>query len=184
MRARCGGGAVAWVAGFLAAPSTWGSWQKGDQEIHTLLVPYTRRVWQPVLANTLQYSCLENLPPWQRSLEGHSLQGCKELDTTKVILCAKIQDYFLPLSALSQWELSMKVAQLLGLQGPWCCQVCRDIDCLCRRRYGPLGVIFQVSCSWQSEGLFGQSFSIAPPFRHLDGSLASGPSLMFGRSGT
>jgi len=44
--------------------------------------------------------------------------------------------------------------------------------------------LFQASCSWQSEGLFGQSFSIAPPFRHLDGSLASGPSLLFGRSGT
>ena len=55
VRARCGGGAAAWVAGFLAAPGTQGSWQLGQQKIQ-----WSRRVWQPVLANTLQYSCLEN----------------------------------------------------------------------------------------------------------------------------
>ena len=36
----------------------------------------------------LQYSCLEDPSPQQRSLAGHSLQGCKELDTTKTILSA------------------------------------------------------------------------------------------------
>ena len=55
----------------------------------------------------------------------------------------------------------MKVAQLLDLQGPWWRQVCRDMDCLCRRSYGPIRVFFQAFCSWRSEGLFGQSFSIA-----------------------
>ena len=29
--------------------------------------------------------------------------------------------HFLPVAALSQWKLSVKVAQLLGLQGPWLC---------------------------------------------------------------
>ena len=33
VRARCGGGAAAWIAGVLAAPSTQGSWQLGQQEI-------------------------------------------------------------------------------------------------------------------------------------------------------
>ena len=65
--ARCGGGAAAWVAGVLTAPGTQGSWQRGQQEIQC-----SRRVWQPVLANTLQYSCLESPLPWQRSLAGHS----------------------------------------------------------------------------------------------------------------
>ena len=32
-RARCGGGAVAWVTRLLAAPGTQGSWQLGQQEI-------------------------------------------------------------------------------------------------------------------------------------------------------
>ena len=31
-KARCGGGAAAWVAGALAAPGTQGSWQLGQQE--------------------------------------------------------------------------------------------------------------------------------------------------------
>ena len=33
VRARCGGGAAAWVAGVLAAPGTQGSWQLGQEEI-------------------------------------------------------------------------------------------------------------------------------------------------------
>ena len=33
VRARCGGGAPAWVAGVLAAPGTQGSWWQGQQEI-------------------------------------------------------------------------------------------------------------------------------------------------------
>ena len=81
VRARCGGGAAAWVAGVLAAPGTQENWWLGQQEIQC-----SRRVWQPVLANMLQYSSLENPLSCQRSLVGHSLQGCKESDTTKVIL--------------------------------------------------------------------------------------------------
>ena len=76
---------------------------------------------------------------------------------------------FLPVAALPQRGLSVNVAQQLGLWGPWRCQVCRDTDCLRCRRYGPMGAFFQASCSWQSEGLFGQSFSIAPPIQTLRG---------------
>ena len=72
VRARCGGGAAAWVARVLAAPGTQESWGLGQQEIQC-----SRRVWQPGLANILQYFCLEKPPPWQRSLAGHSLQGRK-----------------------------------------------------------------------------------------------------------
>ena len=67
VRARCGVGAATWVAGVLAAPGTRG-WWLGKQEIY-----YFRRVWQPVMANMLQYSRMENPLPWQRSLAGHSL---------------------------------------------------------------------------------------------------------------
>ena len=58
VRARCGGGAAAWVAGVLAAPGTQGSWWPGQHEIQC-----SRRVWQPVLASTLQDSSLENPQP-------------------------------------------------------------------------------------------------------------------------
>ena len=66
------------------------------------------------------------LPGEQRSLAGRSLQGQEELDTAKVT--ARIDArLLLPVAALPQCELSMKVAQLLGLQGPWWHQVCRDL---------------------------------------------------------
>ena len=45
-----------------------------------------QRVWQPVMANSLQCSCLENPPPCPRSLASHSLQGRKESDRTEEIL--------------------------------------------------------------------------------------------------
>ena len=76
---------------------------------------------------------------------------------------------FLPVAALPQWEVSMKIVQLLGLWGPWRCQVCRNMDCLCCRSYGPIRVFFWASCSWGSEHLFGQSFSLAPPIQALRG---------------
>ena len=43
--------------------------------------------------------------------------------------------------------------------------MCRDTDCLHHRSYGPIRIFFQTSCSWRSEGLFGQSFSVAPPIQ-------------------
>ena len=55
--ASCGGGAAAWVAGFLAAPGTQRSWRLGPKEIQCF-----RRVWTPVMTNTFQYSCLGNAP--------------------------------------------------------------------------------------------------------------------------
>ena len=45
----------------------------------------------------------------------------------------------------------------------------QDTDCLCCRSCGPIRVFFRVSCSWQSEGLFGQSFSVALPSLALRG---------------
>ena len=81
VRVRCGGGAAAWVRGVQEVPGTQGSWQLGQQETQCF-----RRAWQPVLANALQYFCLENPPPWQRTLAGDSLQGHKWSDTTEVTL--------------------------------------------------------------------------------------------------
>ena len=58
---------------------------------------------------------------------------------------------------------------LLDFQGPWWHQGCRDRDfpnCKC---YGLVRVFFQASCSWWSGGLFGQSFSVAPPIQEFWG---------------
>ena len=59
--------------------------------------------------------------------------------------------------------------QLLGLWGPWLQQMCRDMDCLCPRSYGPIRVFLWASWSWWSECLFNQSFSIALPIQTLRG---------------
>ena len=107
-------------------------------------------------------------PPWQRSLEGHSLQGPKSQTLLKWP-CMHGHTNFLSVAALPQWELSVKVAQLLSLQGPWQCQVCRDTDCLCHRNYGLTTVFFLASCSWWSEGLFDQAFSVGTPGQVLRG---------------
>jgi len=77
--------------------------------------------------------------------------------------------FFLPVAALPQWGVSGKVVQLLGLRGRWWHHVCRDTDCLHWRSYSPIRVFFPASCSWQSEGLFGQSFSIASLIQALRG---------------
>ena len=77
--------------------------------------------------------------------------------------------HLFPVAALPQSELSMKVVQLLGLQGPWQRQVCRNTDCLHCRSSGPIRVFSQASCGWRSENLFGRSFFIAPPVLVLRG---------------
>ena len=165
VRARWGGGAAAWVAGVLAAPSTQGNWQPGQQEIQC-----SRRVWQPVLANMLQYSCLENPPPWHKPGRPQSaVHRVAKSQTWPKQPCVHRCKTFLPVAALPEWELSVKVVPLLGLRGHCRCQVCRDMDCLCRRSCGPIRVFFWASCSWWSEGLFGQSFSVALPIQALRG---------------
>ena len=67
------------------------------------------------------------------------------------------EDLGLPL-----WGPGVEVVQLLGFQGLWRRQVCRAVDCLRHRSHGPIGVFFQDSCL-ATGGLFGQSFSVAPP---------------------
>ena len=66
VRAGCGGGAAARVAGVLAAPGSQGGWRLGQQEIEC-----SRRVWQPGLTITFQYPCLEK-PFSDRSVAGQS----------------------------------------------------------------------------------------------------------------
>ena len=158
-RARCGGGAAAWVSGVLAAPGTQGGWWPGQQEIEC-----SRRVWQPVLANTLQYSCLES-PPIRKPGRPQSTRSQRSDPEHK----AGFLFFFFPVAALPQWGLSVKVVQLLGLRGPRWHQVFRDTNFLHRRSYGPIRVFCLASCSWRSESFFGQSFSVAPPVQALRG---------------
>jgi len=102
-------------------------------------------------------------PPWQISLAATVYRIAKSWTWLKWP-CAHRCKTFLPAP-----EMSVKVEQLLDLWGLWWCQVHRDMDWLHSRSYGPLRVFFRASCSWRSEGLFGQSFSIDPPVQALRG---------------
>ena len=157
VRAKCRGGSAAWVARVLAAPGTQ-SWQLGQQS--------SKRVWQPVLANVLQYSYLEN--PNREAYQATVYRVAKSWICMKWSCLHRCKTFFFwPVAALPQWELSVKVAQLAGtLAAPsmW--------------RHGlpplqevwPSQSLFQASCSWCSEGLFGQPLSVALPTQALRGS--------------
>ena len=82
VRARCERDAASWVAGVLAAPGTQGVWWLGRQEIQC-----SRREWQPVLANTLQYSCLED-PLSDREAWPSTVYWVAESNTTEATLHA------------------------------------------------------------------------------------------------
>ena len=162
VRARCGGGAAAWVAEVLAAPGTQGSWQLRKKEIQC-----SKRAWQPVLANTLQYSFLDNTSPWQRKHGSPLSAGSKRVGHDQSNpACINARCFCL--SQLLQWELTLKVVKLLDLQGtlegdfqghnlpPW-------------QELWPYTVFFWASCNWWLEGLFGQSFSITLSIQALRG---------------
>ena len=119
----------------------------------------------------LQYSCLENPLSDREAWQATVYRVAKSRTLLKRI---NTRLFFLPVAALPQWELSMKVVPVLGFWGPWWCQVFRDRDCLHGRSYGPIRVFFRASCSWRSEGLFGQSFSITLPIQALRGLLCLG----------
>ena len=68
----------------------------------------------------------------------------------------------------------MELVQLLGLQGPWQCRVCRDPGGLRRRSHGTYRLL-PASGSWRSQRLSGWSFSAAQLARHLNASPDWGP---------
>ena len=108
-------GAAGWVVGVLAAPGTREGWRLGQREIQC-----SRRVWQPVLANMLQDSCLENPLSDREAWQATGYRVAKSLTGPTGPCAHKHKTFFFwPVAALPQGELSVKVEQLLGLRGPW-----------------------------------------------------------------
>ena len=62
--------------------------------------------------------------------------------------------------------------------------MCRDTDCLPGRSYGPISVFFLGSITGDQKASLASLSSKLQPFRHLEGSLAWGPSLLICVSGT
>ena len=67
----------------------------------------------------------------------------------------------------------MKVVKLVCLQGPGGAK-CAGTQTAPTAGVLALSVFFPASCSWQSEGLFGQSFSIALPVQAQRGAPLAG----------
>ena len=128
-----------------------------------------RRAWQPVLASRLQYSCLENPLPdreaWQATVHR---DGAKNR-TGPQRPCARGYKTFLACGSPAPARVEREGGAAAWLAGTLWHHVCRDADCLCCRTYDALGAFSQASCSWRSDGPFGQSFSIALPVQALRG---------------
>ena len=160
VRTRCEGGAAAWVTGVLTAPGSGGLVAKAEGNV----------LRKGMATSIGQYArvFLPGEPPFLTEKPGRpqstGLQWVGYYWSDPVHTGER---HFLPVAALPQWDLNVKVVQLLGLQRPRQHHVCRDMDCLPCRSYGPIRVFFPASCSWRSEGLFGQSFSITPPIQAL-----------------
>ena len=128
----------------------------------------TRRVWLPVLANTLQYSCLENSLSDREAWQATVYSVTKSQTRPKRPCRHRCKTFFAcGSSAPLRVECESGEAALLAgtLAGP----SVQGHGLPPPRSYGPFTVLFQASCSWQSEGLFGQSFSGAPPIQALRG---------------
>ena len=106
--------------------------------------------------------------PWQRSMAGHSLQGRKELDMTKATLHTYVQEFFCPLQLCPSESWAWRWCSCLACRGPGSAR-CAGTHTASTTGVMALSVSFPASCSWRSEGLFGQSFSIALHLQALRG---------------
>ena len=131
---------------------------------YSALEGYGNKYW-PIHSSILAWRTpLPDREAWQTTVYGVAKSW-----TLPKQPCMHRHKTFLPVAALPQCDLSVNVVQLFGLRGPWRDQVCRDTDSLHHRSYGPIRIFFQASCSWRSEDLFGQSFSVALPIQALRG---------------
>ena len=169
MRARCGGGATAWVAGVLAAPGTQGSWQLGQQEIQCSR-GYGNQYW-PIYSSILAWRTpSQTEKPGRPPSTGSQRVGHNRSDPARI--GARL---FLPVATLPHGQLSVKV----GLP-------CRDPGgpkCAGTWTASATGVMALSEAFLQPPVAGAQKAllaSLSPklcPFRHLESFLAWGPLL-------
>ena len=131
----------------------------------SVLERHGKQYW-PIRSSILAWRILST---WWRVVAGHSLQGCKELDTNEVTLSAQMQDIF------CLWQLCPSESWVWRWHSSLSCGDPGDAKCAGTGTASATGVMalseffFRASCSWQSEGLFGQPFSIALPIQTFRG---------------
>ena len=139
----------------------------------------TRRVWLPVLANTLQYSCLENSLSDREAWQATVYSVTKSQTRPKRPCRHRCKTFF---ACGSSAPLRVvRVVKLLCLQGPWRGQVCRGMDCL---RPGVMALsqsFFKPLVAGNQKASLASLSLQLHLFRHLEGSLAWGTtSLLLG----
>ena len=123
----------------------------------------------------LQHSCLENPFPWTEKPGRPQSAGSQNWTGLKrpCIHRCKTFHCLWQLCPSESWVWRWHSCLACGDAGG---TLCGDTDCLHRGSYGPTRVFFWASCSWPSESLFDQSFSIAPPIQAHRGASRMGSS--------
>ena len=117
----------------------------------------------------LQYSCLENL----RSLR--EKPGRPQSTGSQRVRHYRSDPACIDSRLFCLWQLcpseswAWRWHSCLACGNPGGAKLYRDTDCFHHKHYGFIRVFFWVSCSWQSEGLFSQSFSVALSIQALRG---------------
>jgi len=162
VRVRYGDGTAAWVAGVLAALGTQGNWWLGQQEIQC-----SRRVWQPVLANMLQYSCLENSPDreaWQATVYSVT----KSLTRLKQPCVYRRKIFFLACGSSAPVRVECEGGTAAWLAGTLVVPSVQGHGLPLPQGLWPYQSFFEPLVAGNQK-TSGQSFSVTPPFQALRG---------------
>ena len=164
-----GGGTASWVSGVLAAPGTrvgGGGWWLGQQEIQC-----SRRVWQQVLDNMFQYSCLETPFSDREAWQATVYRVTKSWTRTKwpCTHSCKAFFFFLACGSSAPVRVECEGGTVVWLAGTLVVPSVQRHRLPLPQELWPYHRFFFASCSWRSEGLFGQYFSVALPIQALRG---------------
>ena len=105
----------------------------------------------------------------QISLTGHSLQGHEEA-RTNVTLSTETEDFcFFACGSSAAVTAEHEGGEAAWLAGTLAAPSVQGQKLLSCQELWPYHYLFRTSCSWRSDVLFGQSFSIALPIQTLRG---------------
>ena len=163
LRARYGVGTAAWIAGVLETPGTQESWWLGSRKFNAL-EGYGNQYW-PIRFSILAWRTpLPDREAWQATVYRVS----ESWTLPKWTCTHRLKTFFAcGSSAPVRGECEGNAAAWLA--GTLAAPSLQGHGHPLPQELRPYQSLFWASCSWWSEGLFGQSFSVAPPIQALRG---------------
>ena len=167
----------------------WGAWWaavSGVEQSQTRLKRLSSsssRIWQPILANMLQYSCLENPPHWQKpgrppstgsQRVGHYQRDPARIDTR--IFC------LWQLCPSESW--AWRLHSCLAWGDPGSTKYAGTQTASTAGLMALSESFFEPLVAGDQEASLASLSLLLHPFRHLEGSIAWAPSLLFHALGT